>query len=389
MTMARQPVRERRTGNACTNDESSHEGNVESGRGSALMRHAKSIDRSRHGVGPTAWARIVSLFARRAERIGVPRTPLLARVGLTERDLADPDGRIALETLYALLEAIVEHIGDPLALLGLARDMETDSLDALAFVVLTSPTLRAGLDAFIRYQRIFADGDRYDIEADETWVKIVYTPWGSPRLAHRLMAEMFAVDLVNNASALTGVPFDRPRVRFAHAAPDDVRRHATLLGVDAEFNAARNEVSLRATDLERRVAPEGQEAVCAYFHRDLDARLRALPPDSIAGTIRDALLRAPTLDATMAGVARQLHMSARTLQRRLKEEGTSLRALLEQVRRARAGPLLESGQSIAEVAYLLGYAEPSAFHHAFRRWTSETPEAFRTRVRKGRNSPAR
>jgi AraC-like DNA-binding protein len=188
---------------------------------------------------------------------------------------------------------------------------------------------------------------------------------------------------VNNASAVTGVPFDRPRVRFAHAAPDDVRRHAMLLGLAAEFDAARNEVWVRASDLERRVAPEGQEAVCAYFHRDLDARLRALPRESIAGTIRDTLLRAPTLDATMAGLARQLHMSARTLQRRLKEEGTSLRALLEQVRRARAGPLLESGQSIAEVAYLLGYAEPSAFHHAFRRWTSETPEVFRARVRKG------
>lgn len=322
------------------------------------------------------------MFVRRAGVIGIEPAPLLASVGLADTDLADPDGRIALETLYSLLEAIAARTEDPFVLLGLARGMETASLDALAFVVLTSPTLRAGFDAFIRYQRIFADGERYDLETDDEWVKIVYSPWGPPRLAHRLMAEMFAVDTVNNASAVTGAPFDRPRVRFAHAAPADRRRHAALLGVEAEFDADRNEVWLRASDLDRRVAPAGQEAVCAYFHRDLDARLRALPRDSVAGTIRDTLLRAPTLDVTMTSLARQLHMSARTLQRRLKEEGTSVRALLEDVRRARAAPLLESGQSIAEVAYLLGYAEPSAFHHAFRRWTSETPEAFRARVRK-------
>ena len=278
---------------------------------------------------------------------------------------------------FSYSPTLAERMNDPFALVSLARGIEVDSLDALAFVVLTSPTLRAGFDAFIRYQRLFADGERYDLEADETWVKIVYLPWGPPRLAHRLMAEMFAVDTVNNASAVTGMPFDRPRVRFTHAAPADLQRHAALLGVEAEFDAARNEVWLRASDLERRVAPDGQEAVCAYFHRDLDARLRALPRDSVAGTIRDTLLRAPTLDATMAGLARQLHMSARTLQRRLKDEGTSLRALLEEVRRARAGPLLESGQSIAEVAYLLGYAEPSAFHHAFKRWTGKTPEQAR------------
>ena len=326
------------------------------------------------------WARVVSLFVQRAALIGVERAQLLKGAGLGEPDLADPDGRIPLESLYVILESIIERTRDPFALLGLARGIEVQSLDALAFVVLTSPTLREGFRAFLRYQRVFADGERYELEEDDEWAKIIYRPWGPPRLAHRCMAEMFAVDIVVNTGPLTGAPFDRPRVRFVHSAPEDCARHAELLGVAAEFSQSRNEIWLRARDLDRRLAPESQQAVCEYFHRNLDAHVRALPRESIAGTIRDALVRAPTLDATLNELARPLRMSARTLQRRLEEEGTSLRALVEEVRRARAGPLLESGQSIAEVSYLLGYAEPSAFHRAFRRWTSETPESYRSRM---------
>ncbi len=74
-------------------------------------------------------------------------------------------------------------------------------------------------------------------------------------------------------------------------------------------------------------------------------------------------------------------MSPRTLQRRLGDEGTSVHALLDEVRRGRAAALLDADMAIGEVAYLLGYSEPSAFHRAFRRWTGVTPEAFRARTR--------
>lgn len=342
------------------------------------MLHAKTTDRPRHAAGPTVWARAVREIAARAERAGVARAALLARAALTEADLEDLDSRVPLASLYALLEAMVEMSGDPFVHMRVSREMDFASLDALAFVVITSATFGDGLRAMLRYQRLWSDGERYELEEVGAWARLVHHPWGPPRRAHGLMAEMFAVDVVVNGGALTGAPFDGPRVRLAHSPPADPAQHRALLGgVRAEFDQARSEVWFRTTDLERRIAPAGQEAVCAFFERHLEERVRALPAAGLAGRARDLLMRDVTPDPSVASLARRLHMSPRTLQRRLAEEGTSVRELADGARRARAIPLIESGHSIAEVAYLLGFAEASAFHRAFRRWTGRTPEAFR------------
>ncbi len=80
---------------------------------------------------------------------------------------------------------------------------------------------------------------------------------------------------------------------------------------------------------------------------------------------------------TVEEIAHQLDRSARTLQRELAERGTSVRDLVDDVRRARAIELLASGLTVSEVAERLGFSEPGAFYRAFRRWTGKAPGAFR------------
>jgi AraC-like DNA-binding protein len=84
-----------------------------------------------------------------------------------------------------------------------------------------------------------------------------------------------------------------------------------------------------------------------------------------------------TREVDLHTLARKLHLSPRTLQRRLAEEGTSHQSLIDSVRREMALRLLESDVPIAEAAYLLGFSEASAFHRAFKRWTGQTPAEFR------------
>jgi AraC-like DNA-binding protein len=80
----------------------------------------------------------------------------------------------------------------------------------------------------------------------------------------------------------------------------------------------------------------------------------------------------------MSSMARQFGMSERTLQRRLADEGVSYQELLDEARKQVAGRYLTtSALAIGEVAYLLGYSEPAAFHRAFKRWYATTPEAYR------------
>jgi len=83
----------------------------------------------------------------------------------------------------------------------------------------------------------------------------------------------------------------------------------------------------------------------------------------------------------MESIAAPLGLSRRSLQRRLQDEGFSFRALHEQIRAELACRWLEqSTMALGEVAYLLGFSEPSAFHRAFKRWTGQTPAAYRDRV---------
>lgn len=110
---------------------------------------------------------------------------------------------------------------------------------------------------------------------------------------------------------------------------------------------------------------------------DLTFRVRSLLTGSLRGNA------APSQSA----VARRLAMSERMLQRRLRDAGTSFVEVLGEVRRELAHAYLSEGMGSGEVAFLLGYSEQSAFHRAFRRWSGQTPEAFRQEARRRESSP--
>ena len=121
-------------------------------------------------------------------------------------------------------------------------------------------------------------------------------------------------------------------------------------------------------------------AMSSIMERHLSRLLRDLPPDeTFAARVRHVLIEElrrgePTLDR----LAARLRMSERTMQRRLSQQGTSLQALLDEVRHDLSlRHLGESRESIAEIAFLLGFSEVSAFHRAFKRWTGSTPGAYR------------
>jgi len=118
--------------------------------------------------------------------------------------------------------------------------------------------------------------------------------------------------------------------------------------------------------------------------RELVARKRART--GLSQQVRARLLRLGALeagiDAGMEAVARDLHISVRTLRRRLAEDGTSYRELRDEVREALAEELLATGAlSVSDVAIRLGYAEATSFIAAFRRWKGMTPAAYARRLR--------
>lgn len=126
------------------------------------------------------------------------------------------------------------------------------------------------------------------------------------------------------------------------------------------------------------IAPDA--GLVSLAERHLERRSGELPPaETFAARARRVLLEELELgEPTLARLAARLRMSERTVQRRLGDEGTSMQALLDDVRcEISLRQLAETTRTIAEIAYAVGFAEVRAFHRAFKRWTGSTPAAYR------------
>ena len=124
-------------------------------------------------------------------------------------------------------------------------------------------------------------------------------------------------------------------------------------------------------------------ALAAIVHRRLDkvlAERDLLGPGPLGGRVRRMMVEhLGETPLTPETVATALAVSRRTLSRRLADEGTSFRSILDEVRQEFACALLQDRSlSIADVAFFLEYSEPAAFNRSFRRWTGQTPSAFRS-----------
>ena len=196
-----------------------------------------------------------------------------------------------------------------------------------------------------------------------------------------MLASMYrtAVELLERSLAPT-------EVRLRHPQRHPEAEYAAAFSAPVRFEAPHYALRFDAAHLDLPV-PGADPALGRYLSAHLDARLeaRATPaptfPEEVAAQLEAGLAAGRV---TQAEVADALHVSTRTLQRRLEEAATSFTAVLDDVRHRRATHLLAAPQrTVAEVAYLLGYTEPRAFHRSFRRWTGQTPSAWRRTARGG------
>jgi AraC-like DNA-binding protein len=148
----------------------------------------------------------------------------------------------------------------------------------------------------------------------------------------------------------------------------------------AVSDGERNTVTFSAEDAARPFLT-ANEAMWEFFEPELRRRLSELETGStMSERVRAVLLEMlPAGEASVEAVALRLMVSPRTLQRRLREEGTSYQAVLNETREALARHYLSSSSlPAAEISFLLGYEDPNSFYRAFHGWTGETPEGVRT-----------
>jgi AraC-like DNA-binding protein len=335
----------------------------------------------------TVSVQAVWLLAAGARAREVDVGALLARHGLSEALGADVDARVPAAAVLALWAELPEltrlpHFGIWLAELACAAP--ATSLGA--HLVQSAPTLGVGLSRLIAFERVFHGVQATSLVTSETSARFTHQPPVGIGAGARPAIEFAFAWMLGTARHTTGVALAARCVNFCHPAPADTSAYERAFGVTPRFQAAENAFELDRSSLEL-----PQRTADVLLGRLMERHARALaqqlptgagPVARVRGLLSRHLTRGDSEAANLAGIARELGMPDRTLQRRLAAEGTSFAALLDEVRRDLAfDHLADPSTSVAEVAFALGFGDQAAFHRAFVRWTGSTPGEHKKRLR--------
>jgi AraC-like DNA-binding protein len=289
------------------------------------------------------------------------------------------DALVPASEHLAVARAIFE---DPRETLGieLAQALPLATTGLWGFLLRSSATYGDMLRRAQRYIRVANRFSEFHLEErGEGSALVCPHPDPSPYGRREQVVCVFLGHWIAWGRELTGISFPVRRARFRWQGPNDVAPFARFFEGAIDFGAEEDSVILAEDVLALplpEAAPEMSAELEAYAAALID-RMKEDDPivDRVRGTLAEALMAG---EATEIEVARRLAMTPRTLRRRLSAAQSSFRALREEVLRARALKLLrEDRLSIGEVSYLLGYAEPSNFDRAFRRWTGIAPSEWR------------
>jgi AraC-like DNA-binding protein len=310
---------------------------------------------------------------------GQESSPLISEFQLPANAEALPELSLPLSTLRAFLDAAEQRSGDAFIGLHVAQAIKRGTYGLVEYIARASPTLRDTFHRLSRYMALLNESMVASFHEDASTGTFTYGVPHEP-LSYGRQANEFGLALfVHEGRQLAGQLWNPLAVTFAHPAPADFAPLTAHFGVVPTFGGGINVLTLSAATLELPVA-SADPALLSVLERAAGTpppRESALPEfvqrvhEALRASLRDG---APKMDA----VARQLHVSARTLQRRLSEHHTSFQDATDAVRSELARQYLKDSQlGISEVAFLLGYSELSTFDRAFKRWTGMTPREFR------------
>lgn len=327
---------------------------------------------------PTSLASMSGALAETLVRhYGIDPVPLYRRAGLDPEMVGKAGARYPYSALRAMWEEAMRATGDPCLGLVVGQNLRPGSSQVLGFAWLASSTLEDALDRWVRYHRVASTA--IVMERREESDNAVYTLTPAPGVGRQsvFLGEAGLAALIALCRRASTDDFSPVWVRLGRPDPGHRSRYEAWFRAPVTFDAGVNEMALRHIDIRRRL-PAGNEDLAEEADRWLARMLVRLDQGQTTTRVRELLSQLLSSGhATADEVARRLNRSVSSLQRDLREEGTTFRAVMEETRQTLARRLLrEEGRSIGQVAFLLGYADQSTFTRAFRRWTGMAPGQF-------------
>lgn len=307
--------------------------------------------------------------------VGVNTSNVLRRAGLPQDLFVREETSIAAEDYYALWDALSDETGDPALPISVANAISLEAFDPAIFAATCSRNLNVAAARIAQHKKLIAPTRLTVAQSpDETELELRWPEHAPPPQALAMTELLFWVALARLA---TRAPI-RPLRITTSEPPSEPAPYDDYLGIRISKGPSHT-VVFSAQDAARPFLT-ANEAMWEFFQPELRRRLSGLEADTtVADRVRAALLELlPAGDSSMEAVSNELAVSTRTLQRRLKEEGTSYQEVLNNTRESLARHYLSNSDLPAgEISFLLGYEDPHSFYRAFNSWTGLTPQRAR------------
>jgi len=314
------------------------------------------------------------------ERLGVDVDLLLKAVGVERQVLQDADARLPATVVQSLWKKAYELAGDSDLALHAVEALPFGAYKVVDFMAVQAPTVGAAFSGVSEYFPIINTAVSLPIEIGEREVSFGIAHEDGGPVSRPYAEYTFAACYLRVRQAMGDFPLKR--VEFTHEAPASTTEHERVFGCSVHFGASKLQMVMTRQVWERPSARPNTE-LYAVLREHAKLLIERLPSGvGLAQEVRAAISQQLSAgNPTLEGVAKQLGVGARTLQRRLKDEGLSFAQVLDEVRAVLAELYLRDRElAISEISFLLGFSEQSAFNRAFRRWNGTTPAEARRRL---------
>ena len=321
-----------------------------------------------------------------AEMTGVCRSDLLASMELCDEQLESSGFRLPAQATIELLKDVIARSGDQGFGLLVGREVKPGSLNSLGYALMSAKNLDEALKIQKAFGGIISDCAELKVSFKGDFIVVSFTVESDDLEAVRPLNDMFMSTIWNYSNWITRTDGKLHAITFTHPEPSYKEAYTEIFGLVPEF---------------------GQDACSFVFDKKFledplyqaDASLNALMQErsqterdktkssvsvyaAVAYQVRKLL---PVQKATLILVAEQLNMSEQTLRRKLGSEGISYQQIKDNLRHDLANKLLNNRHiSIAQISKQLNYSEPRAFSRAYKQWSGQTPQLYRSQ-RKVRN----
>jgi AraC-like DNA-binding protein len=309
---------------------------------------------------------------------GIDALEVIESVGIDPAKVVNPEWRIPDVTFNTLLGRCVELTGDEAFGLRAAEQLRPQVLHGLGLAWLASDTVYDGLVRMVRFGKLMTtnvdmkleeEGDLIHVHLGRSAHMDSFSPAGRD----------YGVGLVVRMCRLTVGEFLAPVfIRLDRPRPQQPDTWEYLLSSRVEFDAGSTCISWSRSDIMEPLVT-GDPALARVNDEQTQTYLDSFLAQSTSREVVNKIVeKLPDGPPNQQQIAEAMHVSNRTLQRKLKDEGTSFMDLLQDTRLQLARKYLrQPSRSVVETSYLLGFSEPSTFSRAFKRWTGMAPADFR------------